>query len=247
MSSMVLRNPPVLGSVNQAKDLRWMSIRLGSSRGVSRRANDRRVRGASTEAKAATPRGGGERRAGALYNLKWLESATSKDSTGDRRPREGPSALTDPALGSAYVARIPAYRAAATIGRQPRSVGEKRRGGHSAAPSHTSLWPELLEFDARAGLLEIGLELVGLLAVDALLDRLGGLVDERLGLLEAEAGRRADDLDRLDLLVARRGEDDVDGRRLLLLRPVGAGAGRGGRPGGRRRGPPPQPPPRPLG
>src|SRR3954453_2146352 len=123
MSSMVSRSPPVLGSVSQAKDLRWMSIRLGSSRGVSRRANDRRVRGASTEAKAATPRGGGERRAGALYNLKWLESATSKDSTGDRRPREGPSALTDPALGSAYVARIPAYRAAATIGRQPRSVG----------------------------------------------------------------------------------------------------------------------------
>src|SRR5213082_1970770 len=38
------------------------------------------------------------------------------------------------------------------------------------------------------------------------------LVDEGLGLLEAQAGGRADDLDDLDLLVAGRGEDDVDRR-----------------------------------
>ena len=48
----------------------------------------------------------------------------------------------------------------------------------------------LLQIDGGAGLFEIGLELVGLGAVDALLDRLWRLVDERLGLLEAEAGRR---------------------------------------------------------
>src|ERR1700683_113274 len=35
---------------------------------------------------------------------------------------------------------------------------------------------ELLQLDAASGLLEFGLELVGLLALDALLDRLGGLV-----------------------------------------------------------------------
>ena len=59
----------------------------------------------------------------------------------------------------------------------------------------------------------------------------GRLVDERLGLLEAEAGRRADDLDHLDLLVAGAGEDDVDGARLLLFAGAVAGAagGRGGR------------------
>jgi hypothetical protein len=74
--------------------------------------------------------------------------------------------------------------------------------------------PELLDLDGGAGLLEVGLQLVGLLALEALLDGAGGLVDERLGLLQAEAGRRADDLDDLDLLVAGAGEDDVE-RRLL--------------------------------
>src|SRR3954452_23323658 len=75
----------------------------------------------------------------------------------------------------------------------------------------------LLQLDGAAGLLELGLELVGLLALDALLDGLGGLVDERLGLLEAKAGGRAHDLDDLDLLVAGRGEHDVDRREDLLL------------------------------
>src|SRR4051812_5911941 len=87
----------------------------------------------------------------------------------------------------------------------------------------------LLDLDARPGLLELLLELVGLIALDALLDGLRSLVDEGLGLLEAQAGRRADDLDDLDLLVAGAGEDDVDGARLLLGRAAvaaGAGAGR---------------------
>ena len=84
----------------------------------------------------------------------------------------------------------------------------------------------LLDLDARAGLLELGLELVGLVLVDALLDGLGGLVDERLGLLEAEAGRRADDLDDLDLLVAGAGEDDVERGLLLGGGAVAVAAGR---------------------
>ena len=105
-----------------------------------------------------------------------------------------------------------------------RTAGDWRRRG-------------LLDLDGGAGLLELLLELVGLVALDALLDGLGGLVDERLGLLEAQAGRGAHDLDDLDLLVAGAGEDDVDGRGLLLGRGAVAAAagGRGGRGDGRRR------------
>src|SRR3954452_18518726 len=96
---------------------------------------------------------------------------------------------------------------------------------------------ELLQLDAAAGLLELGLQLLGLVALDALLDGLRRLVDERLGLLEAQAGRRADDLDDLDLLVAGGREDDVDRRADLLLgaAAVTARGGRGGRGDGRRR------------
>src|SRR3954452_1028834 len=95
---------------------------------------------------------------------------------------------------------------------------------------------ELLQLDARAGLLELALELVRLVALDALLDGLRSLVDERLGLLQAQAGRRADDLDHLDLLVARAGEDAVARRADFL--PGGAAtavAGGRGRGGDRRR------------
>src|SRR6185436_17423721 len=96
--------------------------------------------------------------------------------------------------------------------------GETTRDAHAGAPRYGTcgVRRELLELDAPAGLLQLGLELVGLFALDPLADGLGGLVHERLGLLEAEAGRRADDLDDLDLLVARGGQDDIDGARLLL-------------------------------
>ena len=49
----------------------------------------------------------------------------------------------------------------------------------------------------------------------------GSAVDEVLRLLQAEAGDRADDLDHLDLLLARAGEDDVE-RGLLLDRSAAA-------------------------
>src|SRR5262245_54375933 len=74
----------------------------------------------------------------------------------------------------------------------------------------------LFQLDARAGLFELGLDLLGLVLVDALLDGAGGAVDDVLGLLQAEARDRAHDLDHLDLLVARGGEDDVEGVLLLL-------------------------------
>src|ERR1700728_4798935 len=82
---------------------------------------------------------------------------------------------------------------------------------------------ELGDLDAAAGLLELLPERVGLSALDALLDRLGGLVDERLRFLEAETGRRAHDLDHLDLLVT--GSGQCDGERRLLLGGVLARAG----------------------
>src|SRR3954453_12971356 len=74
---------------------------------------------------------------------------------------------------------------------------------------------ELLQLDGAAGLLDLALELLGLVALDAFLDRARRVVDERLGLLEAEAGRRADDLDHLDLLVAGGGGHGVPRARLL--------------------------------
>src|SRR5581483_1252267 len=59
------------------------------------------------------------------------------------------------------------------------------------------------DLDGGAGLLELPLDRVGLLAVDALLDRVRGTVDQVLRLLQAEARVRADDLER-GLLLARR-------------------------------------------
>src|SRR3954452_7329897 len=97
MSSMVSRKPPPSGSTSQANDFFWMSIRLGTSIDLSRRANVRRVRGASTEAKTATPRGG-RRAAGEVRGTcRRHTGATSQDSTGEcGPPGEGRSALTDP-------------------------------------------------------------------------------------------------------------------------------------------------------
>src|SRR3954452_23385182 len=112
-------------------------------------------------------------------------------------------------------------------------------GGRPGPPSARSAAgrPALPELDDPARLFELALELLGLVALEALLDRLGLLVDERLGLLEAQARGGADDLDDLDLLVARAGQDDVDRRAGLLLgrASVTAARGRGGRGDGRRR------------
>src|SRR3954449_12561707 len=94
----------------------------------------------------------------------------------------------------------------------------------------------LLQLDAAAGLLDLALEALAFLAVDALADRLRRLVHERLGLLEAEAGGGADDLDHLDLLVARAGQHDVDRARLLLDGRAVTGARAGRSRGGNRRG-----------
>src|SRR5450759_674762 len=72
----------------------------------------------------------------------------------------------------------------------------------------------LLDLYLASGVLDLRGDRLGLLLADALLDRLGGAVDEVLGLLEAEAGELANGLDHVDLGVAGAGEDD---RELALL------------------------------
>src|SRR5262245_15852922 len=94
------------------------------------------------------------------------------------------------------------------------------------------------EADDPAGLLELRLDLVGLLLRHALLDLAGGAVDQLLGLLAAQAGDGSDGLDDLDLLVAGRVEVDREGGLRLLGRRCAAvaGAGAGGRRDGDRGG-----------
>src|SRR6476646_9529265 len=60
---------------------------------------------------------------------------------------------------------------------------------------------ELLQLDLGAGLLKLGLDLLGLVLGHAFLDRLGSRLDQVLGLLEAEPGDRAHFLDDLNFLV----------------------------------------------
>ena len=67
-----------------------------------------------------------------------------------------------------------------------------------------------------AGPLEGRLGLLGVVLADPLEHRLRCAVDQVLGLLQAEAGERADLLDHLDLLVAGRGQDDVELDLLLV-------------------------------
>src|ERR1044071_2562284 len=98
MSSMVSRRPPPSGSTSQEKDFFWISMRLGTSRTFSSRAKLRRVRGASTEAKTATPQGGSEdgRESARKEPDKLYKARPSKIAQGVPDPCEGRSALTDP-------------------------------------------------------------------------------------------------------------------------------------------------------
>src|SRR3954467_12888363 len=124
MSSIVSRSPPPSGSTSQENDFFWISIRLGTSRTFSSRAKLRRGRGASTEAKTATPQGVARRtRERALGGAQSSPKARpSKIAQGVPDPPWGRSALTDPARpGVPYVAGR-AQWTAATIGRVPGSV-----------------------------------------------------------------------------------------------------------------------------
>src|SRR3954447_3699541 len=71
--------------------------------------------------------------------------------------------------------------------------------------------PNLLQLDRRALLFQFLLQLLGVFLAEAFLDHLGGGLDQVLGFLQAQASRRADDLDDLNLLLATGLEDDVEG------------------------------------
>src|SRR3954454_9176297 len=125
MSSIVSRRPPFSVSTSQANDFFWMSIRLGTSRTLSSRANERRVRGASMEAKTATPLGlaSGQRAAALRANLTrgttGAKARPTRIAQGVAYPCEGQSALTDPVRPAAPYVAEGAHWTAATIGRLP--------------------------------------------------------------------------------------------------------------------------------
>src|SRR5205807_6614690 len=98
MSSIVSRRPPLAGSVSQAKDRRWMSMRLGTSRVLLRRAKLRRVRRASAEAKEATP-SQGVKRTGDRAEARPLKIAQAIGALNRAASTHGPRP------GDAYVAR----------------------------------------------------------------------------------------------------------------------------------------------
>src|SRR3954452_9557599 len=107
MSSIVSRSPPDSGSTSQSKDRRWMSIRLGTSRTLFRRAKERRARGATTLGKTATPQGveSWQHGGGALCE----EERPSKIAQGNAAPAGGHSALTDPARGGRVCGAAPIH------------------------------------------------------------------------------------------------------------------------------------------
>src|SRR4051794_21530908 len=136
MSSIVSRRPPDSVSTSQLNDFFWMSIRLGTSRTFSRRANERRVRGASTEAKTATPRDGrgpergtrDHRRSGRSTPPAWVVRARGEPGGDKARPANIAQGLPEPLWGrvgahgprparTPYVAER-ALRTAAAIGRR---------------------------------------------------------------------------------------------------------------------------------
>src|SRR6185295_17721751 len=89
MSSIVSRSPPPSVSTSQAKDFFWMSIRFGTSTDLSRRANVRRVREPSTEAKTATPQEVGVERARCAERTQDKQARPGKIARQKRRPEPG--------------------------------------------------------------------------------------------------------------------------------------------------------------
>src|SRR5262249_38689918 len=92
---------------------------------------------------------------------------------------------------------------------------------------------QLLEVDLGASLLELGLDLVGFVLVDAFLDRLRRAFDQVLGFLQAETRDGANFLDDLDLLVAGGSQHD---REFGLLFSRSGGSATTGGTGNRDRG-----------
>src|SRR4051794_40262300 len=107
--------------------------------------------------------------------------------------------------------------ASARTVRSARKNPLKGEGPRLRGPSPCPSGRLLLDLDGSAGFLELTLDRVGLVLRYAFLHGLRRGVDQVLGLLQAQAGDGADDLDHLDLLAARSSQHDVE-RGLLLGR-----------------------------
>src|SRR5690242_16383176 len=148
MSSMVSRRPPFSVSTSQANDFFWMSIRLGTSRDFSSRAKLRRVRGASTEAKTATPLG----RRGRTEREAWRpcgggRGATVQDSTGACGPLRGALGAHGP-----RPARVPYVAGWATRGRLRLSAEWRECSRYGRVVQRSDADEEHRPWERRAGL-----------------------------------------------------------------------------------------------
>src|SRR6478672_1475183 len=104
MSLIVSRSPPLFGSVSSSKERRWMSIRCGTSRGLSRREKLLRVTGAALERAKVGDSSDGQRDVDTAQiwagELKWR--ATAENNT----PLPAPSSLALRAVSGAPRTRL---------------------------------------------------------------------------------------------------------------------------------------------
>ena len=89
-----------------------------------------------------------------------------------------------------------------TLGRPKRDPARKRGPCNRIGWEKLFAKANLLQGHSGAGLFQLALDLLGLLLVHALGDGLRSALDDLLGLLQAQAGDLADNLDDGDLVVA---------------------------------------------
>src|SRR5580692_4660589 len=124
MSSIVSRRPPFCGSVSHSNERRWISIRLGTSQDLFRRAKVRRVRRASAAAKEDSF----EERDDTTSAQQRKASATRQDSTRQRHPQVGSWRSRTPPLENPRMWRgSRASKTAAAIGQRARFYRKIRR------------------------------------------------------------------------------------------------------------------------
>src|SRR5688572_23739357 len=120
-------------------------------------------------------------------------------------------------------AALPIHGRFKTSVKLARSTGSRIKSGMTRTTCRS------LKLDGAAGLLDLLLDLLGFVLVDAFLDGLRSAFDERFGFAEAQAGDGADFLDDVDLLATVAGEDHVEFSLLFGSRASsGGGGGRSG-------------------
>ena len=142
---------------------------------------------------------------------------TGSDTPKSRRTRDKFAKVPSALLGGPEPEQRLGPTDARPVKPDVRSPGSTRIALPLRRTSRAAVRPAgLLELDGGPRPLERGLGFVGVVLVDPLEHWLGGAVHQVLGLLQAQAGERANLLDDLDLLVAGSGKDDVELRLLLL-------------------------------